>query len=289
MAHFGVGLLFAVLSIRGLYRFGQWFGTLEWLINYKRRKRFHRVLKRVLGQTPSAGMRRQYTLSFFRQSRCDKLLYLIFDRLTSEQASGLLQFSNREKFDGILSKGKGIYLALSHQGAHHVVAMLLALNGYKTAGVRDRKESGIRRYVQDRVDRHYPEVARMRVIYADSFPREIYRCMKDGYIVGSAMDAGRTRNLQQKTEEVTLMGKKVSFLSGPLRIALRCGTTIVQAFFIPESDFKYRLEIVDQLSEPDEGKVERKEEDRIVSGMMQTYATNLETYLRANPHLISRV
>ncbi len=46
--------------------------------------------------------------------------------------------------------------------------MLLALNGYKTAGVRDRNEGPLRRYVQGRFDRRHPEFQRMRVLFADS-------------------------------------------------------------------------------------------------------------------------
>ena len=46
-------LLWLVLkctSLSGLYLLGQAFGTCEWLINYKRRRRFHERMRRLFGQ-----------------------------------------------------------------------------------------------------------------------------------------------------------------------------------------------------------------------------------------------
>lgn len=273
-----------VLGLSGLYRFGRVFGTLEWLINRRRRRRFAAALKRIMGADLTSDQRRRATREHFMQTRCDKLFYLVFDCIPRDTAAGLLSVGNKALLDDCLARGRGVYLAMSHLGALHVLGMLLALAGYKTAAVRDRNEGGMRRYVQDRFDRRYPEFQRMRVLFADSYPREIYRCLADGYMLGSAMDVRRVRQANQKVHEVTIFGEPRAFLSGPLRVALRCRAPVLQAFVVPESGFRYRLEIVSMLADP-----ERIEDtETAVAGVMETYAATVEAYARKYPSLLTR-
>ena len=279
------GLLY-LLSVPGLYKFGRWFGTIEWLINFKRRRRFAEALRALLGEEEDENRRRRQVRDHFMQSRCDKLFYLVFDRMTREAAQSRLTITNQELLDDALSQGRGVYMAMSHHGPLHVLAMLLSLRGYKTAGVRDRREGALRRYIQDRFDRRYPEFQRMRVLFADSFPREIFRCLHDGFVLGSAMDISRVRDPRQRTEGVTVFGQRQYFLSGPMRIAIRCRTPVLQAFILPEPDFHYRLEIVDLLIDADEAKAEN--EDETVSRAMMCYAANIERYIRRFPSLVTR-
>lgn len=276
--------LLACVSLPGLYRFGCLFGTVEWVINYKRRRRFVGTLQRVLGREPNARERRRITREFFIRTRCDKLLYLVIDCISRDDALALLTIDNKALLDDAVGRRRGVYFALSHHGAHHVVGMLMALKGYKTAGVRDRREGAIRRYVQDRFDRRYPEFQRTHLLFADRYPREIYRCLQDGFLLASAMDVSRVRDPKQRTEEVTIFGEKQSFLSGPLRIAIRCGASVLQAFIVPEKDFRYRFAIVEMLVDPDK----MTDEDTAVAHAMRAYAANIERYVRASPALLSR-
>jgi lauroyl/myristoyl acyltransferase len=285
VVHAMAALLLTCLSLQGFYRFGQAFGTLEWLINFKRRRRFAANLERVLGRRPTPQEKRRAGREFIMRGRCDKLFYLVFDRIPRAEASALLTIGNQQLLDEAVARGRGVYGALSHHGAHHVIAMLLALRGFKTAGVRDRHEGALRRYVQDRFDRRYPEFQRMRVIYADSFPREIYRCFQDGYLLGSAMDVDRVRNPNQKAEEVAIFGEMRSFLSGPLRVAIRCKAPVLQAFIISEHGFRYRLEIAAMLVDPEK----IVDEGEAVAQAMRTYAANVESNVRETPSLLTRI
>ena len=284
--------LLACLSLRGFHRFGQWFGTIEWLLNYKRRRRFIKALRSVLGCDPTAAQRRRWGREFFINQRCDRLFYLIFDRIPREQALKLFTIGNQALLDEALSRGRGVYIALSHHGAHHVAGMLMALRGYKVAGVRDRREGRMRRYIQDRFDRRYPEFRRVRMLFADSFPRDIYRCFQDGFVLGSAMDVGRVRDPRQKTQTVTIFGARRPFVTGPLRIALRCRAPVLQGFIIPGSGFRYRLELIDLVSDlggagSDSGGA--GDEEAIVATTLATYAATVERQVRAIPSLISRI
>ena len=215
----------------------------------------------------------------------DKLFYIIFDRIPRDKAMTLISIGNQSLLNDAVARGRGVYMAMSHHSGLHVIAMLLALKGYKTAGVRDRREGAIRRYVQDRFNRLHPEFQRMRVLFADSYPRDIYRCLQEGCLLGSAMDVSRVRHSNQKMEEVMMFGGKQPILSGPLRIAIRCRAPVLQAFVVPEKAFRYRLEIVAALVDPD--RVE--DEEAVIAQAVRTYAANVEEYIRASPSLLSRI
>jgi predicted LPLAT superfamily acyltransferase len=139
--------------------------------------------------------------------------------------------------------------------------------------------------VQSRFDRLYPEFQRMRVLFADAYPRDIYRCLKEGYVLGSAMDVHRLRHANQRSQAVTVFGERRGFLTGPLRVALRCRTPVLQAFLLPDTGLRYRLEIVDTLLDPDRV----SDEDSAVSAALDRYCRNVERCVRAHPSLITRI
>lgn len=283
--HAAIRVLLVLLGQRGMYRFARAVGTIEWLINYKRRRRFRRALEVISDSITPPSDARAAVREHFMRTRCDKLFYLMFDCIPRDRAMSLFTITNREWLDDALADGRGVYVALSHHGAHHVAAMFMALHGYKVAGVRDRNEGGIRRYVQDRFDRRYPEFKRLRVLYADSYPRDVFRCLQDGYVLGSAMDVSRIRNEHQKSVELTMFGKKRPFLAGPLKVAVRCRALVIQGFIIPEADFRYRLELVQRLIEPDHV----DNEDLVLNEALATYARNIEARVRAMPVLLTRL
>lgn len=283
--HAMVGVMLVCMTLRGLYAFGRAFGTLEWLINYKRRRRFSRALLFILEKPPSRDERRRACRAYFMRSRCDKLFFLVLDRIGKDRALGIFSITNRELLDEAAARGKGVYIALSHHGAQHVVTMFMALCGYKVAAVRDANESGLRLFMRNRFVAKHAEYRAIRWFHADSYPREIMRALRDGYLLGSAMDVSRTRNERQKTESVVVFGQAREFLTGPLRLALKCDTPVVQAFVLPDSGFRYRLEIVGTILDPKTV----ADETEAVSQAVRTYAANVETYVRRYPSLISRI
>ncbi len=285
LAHTLTAALVSVFSPSGLYRFGVMLGTLEWMINFKRRRRFHTMLAKILESKPTKKQRRYHCRAYFVRSRCDKLFYLVLDQLPQHQASELLTISNRDLLDRALERGCGVYITLAHHGAHHVIGLLMALKGYRTAGVRDRQEGGIRQFVQERFARRHPDLPSPRILFSDTYPRDIYRCFQDGLILGSAMDVSRVRQTHQRKEEVEIFGEKRGFITGPLRIAIRCKTPVLQAFLISEPNFHYRLEIVDTLIDPERDNTE----EAAIAQVMQSYASNVEAFIRATPSLVTRI
>lgn len=274
-------------SLRGLYVFGTWFAFVEYLINFKRRARYRRELQRVFPEGLSPVRARKIVREYFARTRRDKLFYLIFDRLPREKIMRRIRFHGRGHLDAALERGNGVYVMLSHHGSHHVAALLMALLGYRCAGVRDRSEGALRVYIQEKYARTFPEYAAVRVLYADSFPRDIYRCFRENRVVGTALDVGRIRGQTLKTCPVRIFGRRREFLTGTLQVALRCRATICQAFVVSRPNFYFRLIVNPPLHVP-AGR-DLAESPELITRLMQMYADGIEAHVRAHPDHISRV
>jgi lauroyl/myristoyl acyltransferase len=282
------GASYAALKLfgpRGLYRCAAGFALLEWLINYKRRRRFAAQMRSMFAEALSPAQRRYACRRWFINTRCDKLFYLIFDRLPRRILSERFVYDGVAPLESALRGGSGVYVMLSHFGAQHIAGLVMALRGHKVAGVRRDEEGAIRRYVEEKYARTYPEFASMKVFYSHTFPREIFRALRSGYLLGSASDVFQIANPRLRTVSVRYFGEQRAFLVGPLQAALRCGVPIYQGFVVSEPHFRYRLIARGPLIEaaPDSETPER------LAAVMQTYADNIEAMLRKHPCHVTRV
>lgn len=271
-------------SLKGLYLFGQFFGTCEYLINHKRRRKFRQRLAVIYGDKLTSRLARRATRRHFMRIRCDKLFYLIFDKLPREKILNRVRFFGKDVLDKELLRGHGAYVTLSHYGSHHVAGLLMALLGYRVAGVRDRNEGPLRKYVQDKYAETFAEFRAIRVFFADSFPRDLYRCLDDGYILASAPDVEHGRGAHLRTVPVDIFGQQREFLSGPVRIALRCGSPILQGFVISRRNFYFRLIIKGPLVDP----AASHDNVETLTAALQHYADNIEEHVREYPCHISK-
>ena len=276
-----------LFSLRGLYLFGVWFGYVEYLINFKRRARYRRELTEVFSEGLAPGHARQIIRDYFRRTRCDKLFYLIFDRLPREKIMRRIRFHGQPFIDEAMARGRGVYVMMSHHGSHHIAAVLMALLGYKVAGVRDRNEGALRLYMRQKYSETFSEFAAVRMLYADSFPRDIYRCFQENCLVASALDVGRIRGVQLKTCPVQVFGQTREYLTGTLQVALRCGATICQGFVVSRPNFYYRLIVKPTLYVPDGPS--REDNPELIAETMQKYADGIAAHVREWPDHISRV
>lgn len=273
-------------SLRGLFYLGQYFGTVEYLINFKRRARYRRELRRVFPEGLPRARQTEIVLRYFRRTRCDKLFYLIFDLLPRDKILRRIRFQGREYLDEGLARGRGVYVMLSHHGSHHVAGLLMALLGYRCAGVRDPNEGALRIYSRQKYAETFPEFAAIRLLYSDSFPREIYRCFQENRVVGTALDVGRIRGVTLKTCPVEIFGQKREFLTGTLQIALRSRATIVQGFVVSRRNFYFQL-VVRPLYVPDEGCDDSR--PGLIAELMQKYADGIAAHVREHPDHLSRI
>ena len=160
----------------------------------------------------------------------------------------------------------------------------MALMGYRVAGVRDRNEGTIRRYVQEKYEETFPEFRDIRIFFADTYPRDLYRCFQDGFILGSALDVGRDRGAHLRTARVSIFSQEREFLTGTLQIALRCQAPILQGFVVSRKNFYFHLIVKEPLVNPDT----ERDEPAVVQQAMQQYADNIAAHLMQYPDHISK-
>ncbi len=271
-----------VLSLSGLYALCHSFGTMEWLIDFKRRARVNEQVRQILGDRAGPRQIRAATKRQFIRMRCDKTFFLIFDMFDTPRLLQQFSITPPDIIDDALKQGRGVYLVLSHLGHQHLAFQFLRIQGYKMVAVREAKMGAVWRYTRNK--REQKGLPVIEYFYTDTFPRNIYRKFEDNYIVGSLIDAQPRHSVHRRSAEVVLFGKPRRLLTGPLHIALKSGAPIVQAFAISRPGFRYAIELLGPLNDPSD----ERPSNEIVSDAVQRYAKNLETFARRHPCHVSR-
>ncbi len=284
--HFLVGYS-RLFGLSGLYRLGRFFGTCEYLVDYRRRGRVHRKLQSLFGDTMPLSERRKHVRRYFMRIRCDKMFYTIMDRIPRGKLLNRIKLKNRHRADDALSRGKGLYVALCHYGSHHVAGLMMALQGYKIAGVRDAKESHVRRYIYQKYRETWPEVADIKLVFTDTFPRVLYRHMQSNGIVASLLDVDRMRGEHLKRYPVKFFGQDREFLAGPVQMALRCGATMIPGYIVSRKNFYYQLIAGEPLIDPDAAA--GMTEDQVLEIVMPRYAAGVEAFVREHPDHVMNI
>ncbi|MEE9293533.1 MAG: hypothetical protein V3W34_01010 [Phycisphaerae bacterium] len=283
VTRFVVGILARILSLTGLYHFGRAFATLEWLIQYKRRRRFAARMQELFGTEMSPVAVRRACWRHFVRVRNDKLYYLIFDLLPPEKVLRRFTITNKHLLDDALARGKGAHLAMSHLGSHHVGFFCLRASGYTVAIVRDPKEGAMRRYMRCKHETTWGD--QMRYFRNDVFPRTMYRWYENNGLLMTALDVAGRGVEHVKTVEATLFGKRRPILPGPIQLASRCGAPTLQGFVVTRKNFHYEFELHGPLVDP----AEDQSTDERLAAAVQAYADGIERFARAYPCHVSRI
>jgi lauroyl/myristoyl acyltransferase len=273
-----------MVGLDGLYRLVSAFAVLEWVVGFSRRRRFKALMVRLFPDGPSTAHSARASRQFFIRTRCDKVFYLIFDRIPRDEILSRITMPQHAAFDADLARGRGIYVALCHLGAHHVAGLAMCLLGYDTAGVRDRNEGPARRYIQHLYAKKFEELSRIRIFFSDAFPRDLYRALRDNCVLGSALDVDRKREPHLKRAAVQIFGEQRHYLTGTMQIAMRCGSPIYLGLVISHPGFRYEL-----VTKPMHPGTDGSEDPELLQSLMQQYATHIEEFARAYPHHVSRL
>ena len=272
----------AVWGLHGMYVSSRFFGTLEYLVDYKRRGRVKRMLQAIRGDRLTGKALRRTVREHFIRQRCDKVFYLIFDMLPDDAIRSRFSIVNQQLLDDGLARGKGVYVMLCHHGAHHVIGMLMSSFGYPASGIRAPNEGALRRFIQETWERKHPDWPRLKMLIAGEFVRPVYRLFQSNHVLGSALDAARLRDAHLKTVPITLLGQKREMLTGTLQIAIRCQAVVLQGFIISADDFNYRLELIGPMTDPDS----REESPELLTAIMQRYADSIAEYVSRDPEVV---
>ncbi len=280
---FWLGVIVKVFGVDGLNRFGQFFGFCEWILQYKRRGKAYLRLKQIYGRRLPFWEERRIALKYFCRTRCDKMIYTIIDRIDEKKLLDRFHIEGKEYFDSAISRGKGTFFMFSHQGSHHLGGIFMALSGYRILGLRDPNASPLRRYIQMRFEKTFPEVSGLTIVSNKSFARTFFGAFKENRIVAASMDVWRSRG-NVRTVKVRVFGQEKEFMSGMTHIALKSHAVILVGLVISEPGMRYCIKFHPWLTDPD------KDEDtpETVQRVMQEYAKIIEEHLTNNPEQVSK-
>ena len=285
VGRFFLWLVIKCTTLNGLYRLGQVFGICEWALNRRRRKRYHRRMKQIFGEEYQPAIMKTQCRRYFMRTRCDKLYYLAFDLIPRDQILQRIHLPQRCLIEASLADGCGVYLAISHLGAQHVAGLLMCFLGYPLAGVRDRNESALRQYIQQRFASRFSEVGATKMFFTDAFPRNIYRWFQGNGLLASALDSDPSSHSQLSRIGVRVFGEDREYLTGTMQIALRCKAAILQAFIVSKPNFHYVMTVTEPLVDPQSG----SDSPAVLQEVMQAYASNIEAHALQHPDHMSRI
>jgi len=271
-------LIVKVAGLKGLYWFGQVFGTCEFWLQGRKRRRLYPRFEELLGERLSNSRKRMIVRRQMCRIRCDKMIYTIMDRIDRKALIDRFEIVGKEYLDRSLARGKGSFFMFSHQGSHHLGGILCILSGYPLIGLRDPNESPLRIYVQEQFEKNFPEFASLQITPSDSFARTFFHAFKNNAIVAAAMDVWRNRG-NGRMVKVTVFGQEREFMSGMTHIALRSGATILVGFLLSLPNYHYRLVFHPWLNDPDKD----RDTPETVHRVMQDYARLIESHVREYP------
>jgi lauroyl/myristoyl acyltransferase len=276
-------MIVKLAGLNGLYAFGQFFGFIEFILQYKKRKRIRIRLSEIFGKPISASRARAVARQQMIRIRCDKMIYTIMDRIDRKDLMDRFEMDGREYLDQAVQRGKGTFFMFSHQGSHHLGGILLTLSGYPIIGLRDPNESSLRMYIQEQYEKRFPEFADLHITSSESFARSYFRAFKKNLIVAAAMDIWRDRG-NVRTVKVNFFGQEREFASGMTHIALRSKAVILVGFLLSLPNYHYRMIFHPWLTEPDSA----METPETVQKVMEDYAHLIEEHVRKYPEHISK-
>ncbi len=270
--------------MHGLYVSCRVFGTLEYLVNHKRRRRVRRMVELVLNRKLHGTERRRLIREHFMRQRCDKTFYMIFDLLPKDCLREHFKVVNEHLLAEGLKRGKGVYIMLCHHGQFHIAGLGLSVQGHSVTAVRAPNEGGVRRFVQDMWKNKHPDLPQPKFIFSTDFARSIYRTFKENGILGSSLDVSAVKDQRMSAVPVQVFGRRREFLTGTLQIAIRCGAVVLQAFIVAEDDFHYRFELLGPLTDADNC----EETPELLTSVMQGYADRINEFAAGHPDHITR-
>jgi KDO2-lipid IV(A) lauroyltransferase len=270
-------------GLDGLYAFGQFFGSCEYLLQYKKRKRIYIRLAEIFGQPLPAREARAIARRQMCRIRCDKMIYTIMDRIDRQTLMERFEIVGREHIDQAIDRGKGTFFMFSHQGAHHLAGILLTLSGYPIIGLRDPNESPLRMYIQEQYEKRFPEFNDLQITPSDSFARSFFKAFKNNDIVAAAMDIWRNRG-NVRTVKVSFFGQEREFVAGMTHIALRSRAVTLVGFILSQPGYHFQVIFYPWLTDPDRD----TESDETIQRVMQDYAQTIENHLKKHPDHISK-
>ena len=144
-----------------------------------------------------------------------------------------VEIEGREHLEGVLAQGKGAVIATGHAGNWELMGGALSQAGFPLIGVAMRQRDAAR----DRFINEYRRLVGMHIIYKNDV-REMFRMMKEGWIVGLLADQDTSRH-----DGIVLdfFGQPTNCVPGPAAMARSAGIGIVPGYITRKKDGTHKI------------------------------------------------
>ena len=144
-----------------------------------------------------------------------------------------VEIEGREHLEGVLAQGKGAVIATGHAGNWELMGGALSQAGFPLIGVAMRQRDA----AMDRFINEYRRLVGMHIIYKNDV-REMFRMMKEGWIVGLLADQDTSRH-----DGIVLdfFGKPTNCVPGPAAMARSAGIGIVPGYITRKKDGTHKI------------------------------------------------
>ena len=144
-----------------------------------------------------------------------------------------VEIEGREHLEGVLAQGKGAVIATGHAGNWELMGGALSQAGFPLIGVAMRQKDA----AMDRFINEYRRLVGMHIIYKNDV-REMFRMMKEGWIVGLLADQDTNRH-----DGIVLdfFGKPTNCVPGPAAMARSAGIGVIPGYITRKEDGTHKI------------------------------------------------
>ena len=144
-----------------------------------------------------------------------------------------VEIEGREHLEGVLAQGKGAVIATGHAGNWELMGGALSQAGFPLIGVAMRQRDA----AMDRFINEYRRLVGMHIIYKNDV-REMFRMMKEGWIVGLLADQDTNRH-----DGIVLdfFGKPTNCVPGPAAMARSAGIGVIPGYITRKKDGTHKI------------------------------------------------
>ena len=144
-----------------------------------------------------------------------------------------VEIEGREHLEGVLAQGKGAVIATGHAGNWELMGGALSQAGFPIIGVAMRQRDA----AMDRFINEYRRLVGMHIIYKNDV-REMFRMMKEGWIVGLLADQDTNRH-----DGIVLdfFGKPTNCVPGPAAMARSAGIGVIPGYITRKEDGTHKI------------------------------------------------
>ena len=144
-----------------------------------------------------------------------------------------VEIEGREHLEGVLAQGKGAVIATGHAGNWELMGGALSQAGFPLIGVAMRQKDA----AMDRFINEYRRLVGMHIIYKNDV-REMFRMMKEGWVVGLLADQDTNRH-----DGIVLdfFGKPTNCVPGPAAMARSAGLGVIPGYITRKEDGTHKI------------------------------------------------